>query len=95
MLLLFIKKKNMEDLKDYALGWLWLVTLYTWLALESNYLVVKNDFEKTLLNKSEICINQQEKQKDFNWTINIWDLKSCVSNSRKLTKNELDNILNI
>ena len=85
----------MEDLKDYALGWLWLATLYTWLALESNYLVVKNDFENTLLNKSAICINQQEKQKDFNWTINIWDLKSCVSDSRKLTKNKLDNVLNI
>ena len=85
----------MEDLKNYALAWLWLGAWFTWLALESNILVFKNNFEKSLLNKSAICINKQEKQKDFNWTININDLKSCVSDSRKFIKNELNNTLNI
>ena len=85
----------MEDLKNYALAWLWLSAWFTWLAFESDILVLKNDFEKSLLNKSVICINEQEKQKDFNWTINIADLKSCVLDSRNFIKNKLDNTLNI
>lgn len=88
-------KDNIEDLKDYALAWLWLTTLATWMAISADYIVVKNQFENTLLNKSAICINQQEKQKDFNWTINIGDLKSCVLDSRNFTKNELDETLKI
>lgn len=36
------------------------------MAISADYIVVKNQFENTLLNKSAICINQQEKQKDFN-----------------------------
>lgn len=47
------------------------------------------------LNKVESCIKWQEKYRENLEVINIKDLKSCVSNSRKLTKNELDNILKI
>jgi len=47
------------------------------------------------LNRVESCIKAQEKYiKDLE-IIDIEDLKKCVSNSQKLTKKELDNVLNI
>jgi hypothetical protein len=47
------------------------------------------------LNKVESCINSQEKYRENLEKIDIADLKSCVLNSQKLTKNELENVLNI
>ncbi len=53
-----------------------------------------NDLNKQL-NRVESCIESQEKYRGDLEKIDIADLKSCVFNSQKLTKNELDNILNI
>jgi len=47
------------------------------------------------LNKVKSCINSQEKYRENLENIDIADLKSCVLNSQKLTKNELENVLNI
>lgn len=47
------------------------------------------------LNRVESCIKAQEKYIEDLEIIDIEDLKKCVSNSQKLTKKELDNVLNI